>query len=577
MNALGALFLSGLLWTLAPDAPVADAAMRGDDDEVRALLRQGADVNGAQPDGMTALHWAAMNGNAGLAEVLVFAGANVQAATRIGDYRPLHLAAQAAQPTVARLLLEAGSDPNAATTDGGATPLHFAAQSGSAQIVQALVDHGANVDAMEPKWGQTPLMFAAARNRAPAIQALMAAGADPAITGRVENLPERNVKDEAARRHSSRLVLMMRGIDPEAETSITSTPLDSRFTAVAAPTDGPRALGYVDLIGNYGGLGALHLAARDGNIEAAMSLIEGGAEIDQPTAGDNSSPLLVATINGHFDLAMLMLERGADPTLASDAGATPLFATINIQWIPESRFPQPMDFLQQETTYLELMKALLDAGVDPNVRLTYKPWYIEYARAFLGVEWRGATPFFRATHATDLEAMKLLVEYGADPNIPTAKPVPSRRYQALQRPQVGLDAEEDPSGLPPVPVGGPGVWPITAASGVGYGVDSAGHVHRHIPNAWLATVKYLVEEHGADVNARDADGYTAVHHAAARGDDELIRYLVEKGADVMAVARNGQTTVDMANGPYQRVLPIVSTIELLEGLGAINNDNCVSC
>ena len=166
--------------------------------------------------------------------------------------------------------------------------------------------------------------------------------------------------------------------------------------------------------------------------------------------------------------------------------------------------------------------------------------------------------------------MKMLVAYGADPNVPTVKP-PERRRRG------GRGGGEDESGLPPVPVGGPGVWPIHAASGVGYGEGFAGNAHRHVPNGWLPAVKYLVEELGVDVNGRDHNGYNAVHHAAARGDIELIRYLVEQGADVMAVSRRGQTTVDMANGPVQRIRPFPETIELLESLGAINNHNCVSC
>jgi len=98
-----------------------------------------------------------------------------------------------------------------------------------------------------------------------------------------------------------------------------------------------------------------------------------------------------------------------------------------------------------------------------------------------------------------------------------------------------------------------------------------------VPDGWLPTVRFLVEELGADVNRRDHNGYTPVHHAAARGDTELIRYLVEQGADVTVVARNGRTTVDMANGPVQRVQPYPEAIALLESLGAKNNHNCVSC
>jgi ankyrin repeat protein len=128
-----------------------------------------------------------------------------------------------------------------------------------------------------------------------------------------------------------------------------------------------------------------------------------------------------------------------------------------------------------------------------------------------------------------------------------------------------------------VPPGGPGVYPIHAASGVEYGEGFAGNSHRHAPDGWLPALKYLVEELGADVNARDSDGYTALHHAAARGDNEMILYLVEKGADVKAVSRRGQSTADMANGPVQRVSPFPETVALLVKLGATNNNRCVSC
>jgi hypothetical protein len=138
-------------------------------------------------------------------------------------------------------------------------------------------------------------------------------------------------------------------------------------------------------------------------------------------------------------------------------------------------------------------------------------------------------------------------------------------------------AEPDPSGLPPVPVGGPAVSAIHAASGVGYGEGFAGNAHRHAENGWLPAVKFLVEEIGLDVNLRDHNGYTAIHHAAARGDNEMILYLVEQGGDVTVVSRRGQSTADMANAPVSRLSPIPETIELLVSLGAVNNNNCVSC
>jgi hypothetical protein len=124
---------------------------------------------------------------------------------------------------------------------------------------------------------------------------------------------------------------------------------------------------------------------------------------------------------------------------------------------------------------------------------------------------------------------------------------------------------------------GVGVSPIIAASGVGYGNGFAGNSHRHAPDGWMPAMKYLVEELHMDVNSRDALGLTPLHHAASRGDNDMILYLVKHGADVKAVSRNGRTVVDMANGPVQRVRPFPETIALLEKLGAVNQHHCVSC
>src|SRR5207244_6281571 len=177
--------------------------------------------------------------------------------------------------------------------------------------------------------------------------------------------------------------------------------------------------------------------------------------------------------------------------------------------------------------------------------------------------------------------MKLLAAYGADPNIPTiAPPTPVRRG-----PQGGGPGQDGMPGAaaapkpqwPAIPPGGPGAFPLHAAAGVEYGEGFAGNAHRHAPDGWMAAVKYLVEELGADVNARDNDGYTPLHHAAARGDNEMILYLVSKGADVKAVARSGQTVADMANAPVQRLSPLPETVKLLEKLGSKNRHKCVSC
>ena len=136
---------------------------------------------------------------------------------------------------------------------------------------------------------------------------------------------------------------------------------------------------------------------------------------------------------------------------------------------------------------------------------------------------------------------------------------------------------KDVSGLPPVPVGGPGVTALQAAAGVGYGEGFAANSHRFAPTGMLAAVKYLVEELHVDVNEYDHEGNTALHHAAARGDVEMIEYLVSKGANVQAISREGRTTADMANGPVQRTQPFPEAVALLEKLGSKNNHKCVSC
>ena len=576
-HRLAAVWLCALAtWAAVPaDAPVAEAAMRGDTEGVRALIEGGADIDAALGDGMTALHWAAERGDEGLAALLLAAGAEAEPTTRLGAYRPLHLAARGGHAPVLRALLEAGADAGAATATGGVTPLHLAAASGSAASVALLVAHGADVDGRETAWGQTALMFAAAEGRVEAIGALLDGGADPDLVAHVVDMPTRESYDrEDLAFRSDRIQALSLGAPVEPRVSpdmpsggpaVGAGPAEVGEAAEARERE-PGPLSYAELIGGYGGLSALHLAVREGHGGAAMALLDGGSDIDRASGGDHTTPLLMALINGHFDLAMALFERGADPTIASDAGATPLYAAVNTEWIPKSRHPQPTHRLQQETTYLELMRAFLEAGADPDARLTKKLWFTTFGNDYLGVDRTGATPFWRAAYALDVEAMRLLVSHGADPHIPTAK-APPRRY----------DPEEDPSGLPPVPVGGPAVWPIHAASGAGYGEGYAANIHRHAPEGWMPAVRYLVEEVGADVNARDLNGYSAVHHAASRGDDEMILYLVGHGAEVTGVSRRGQTTVDMANSPVQRITPFPSTISLLEGLGAKNNHNCVIC
>ena len=413
-NVLGALFVSVLFWTAAPlpDSPVADAAMRGDVEAVRSLLKGGADVSAAQGDGMTALHWAAERGSVAMAEMLIYAGGNLHAVTRLGDYTPLHLASKAGRGSVVVTLLEAGSDVHATTSTGGATPLHFAAASGSAEAVTALLDHRADVDAKETEWGQTPLMFAAAFNRVAAIKVLMLQNADVTLTASVVNISERQTADRLdQQRRNQRVAALQAAASGLAAMDRPGggppgSPYQQRQAGQQqrgqqgrqqdqqrgqrgagqpqrgqqgqqplglAPQEQLRGgteidpLSYADLIGKHGGLTALLLAARDANVEAVQALLDGGegADINQVSAGDHTSPMLMAALNGHYDLVKILLDLGGDPTVASDAGATPLYATLNVEWGPKSRHPQPTDYLQQQISYLELMEELLNAEAGP--------------------------------------------------------------------------------------------------------------------------------------------------------------------------------------------------------------------
>ena len=595
-SALIALILTITLSAAGP-APVADAAMAKDREAVKTLLKDGADVNAAQGDGMTALHWAARNGDVELTQMLLFAGANVKATTRLIGYTPLMMAAELGHANVIAALLTGGSDAKAANALG-TTPLMLAAASGNAQAVTTLVENGAEIEAKEKTFGQTPLMFAAASNRVEAINALLKAGADVKATSKVNNVgnlsgPQQEFLAQAS---GSGNQAGGNGTGRNGQVVAPGAPAaqparGAQGAPAAPPAQGAggggggfgrggmgrpgidRGFFYNELIGTQGGHSALILAARGGFADAVKALVAGGANINQISDGDQTSPLLIAAINGHFDLAKWLLDQGADPNAAAEKGVTPLYAALNVSWAPRALYPQPRAFNQQQITYLDFMKALLDKGADPNKRLTKKVWYSEYNFDLAGVDEAGATPFWRAAFAGDVAAMSLLFDHGADPNISTMRPIGRR---ALGDAGAARDAK-DVSGLDPIPPGGPGVPPLQAAAGVGFGEGFAANSHIHSPAGVLPGIKFMVEVAGADVNAVDHDGNTALHHAAARGDVESILYLVSKGADVKKVNREGQTVADMANGPVQRVQPWPEALALLEKLGSKNNHKCVSC
>jgi ankyrin repeat protein len=544
----------------AAESPIADAAARGDREAVKTLLKKAADVNAAQGDGMTALHWAAMNGDVELSEMLIYAGANVRATTRLGTYTPLYLASQQGHAKVIQSLVKAGADVKAGTPNG-TTPLMVAAASGDVDSVRTLLDNGAEINGRDGVRWQTPVMYAAANNRAAVIELFASKGADLTLTSKVSDLA--NLSREGA------------GFGGNPQVPGGPRPVEgSGAPARRAPMPGvDRNYSLNELIVAHGGLTPLLYAVRQGFHESTTALLKAGADVNAASAGDGTEPLLMAIINGHFDLARTLVEHGADVRATSAQGVGPLYAVLNVEWAPKALYPQPQAHKQQKLSYLDLMQMLIDKGADVNARVKMKVWYSGYSFDLSGVDEIGASVFWRAAYASDIAAMKLLVANGADPNLPTVKPAGRPRFGDM------LESREvvDQSGLPPVPIGGPSVTPLHAAAGVGYGEGFGANSHRFAPTGMLAAVKYLVEELGADVNAADHEGNTALHHAAARGDNEMILYLVSKGANAKAVDREGRTTVDMANGPVQRIQPFPETIALLEKLGAKNNHKCVSC
>ena len=594
------------------DSPLIDATKRGDVAAVRSLLAEGADPNVAQGDGLTALHLAAQEGNLEIAEVLLGGGAMVEAQTRIGGYTPLHLASGGAHTSLVGALLEAGANAGAVTTTTGVTPLHLAARAFNGQgVVKALLEGGASVNARESAAGQTALMFAASYGRSGAVRELLSHGADPAISTEVVDVLKRIVIDKAADERLKDASTEVRKDSPEGtDRELTPTEVQASIAAQReflssdselekllegfTPDDlvepgpswdtprGDESEVEVGLrprwetwVGKTGGMTALLHAAREGRMEAVQALLDGGADIDQ-LGGDGSSALLLATINGQFDLAMMLIERGANPNLTTITdGVSPLFAVLQTQWASRytESYVQPRAQDNLETEYMEVLSALLEAGADPNVQLKTHPWYWEYvdgASSKMGLDITGATSFWRAAFAQDVVAMTVLAEHGADVNIPTALPDPGLRngVGGSGRQPDGRIMED--SGLPILPEGTPNMYPIHAAAGGGY-MGLGAFLINNVPNNFVNAVKYLVEEHGADVNLPDVWGYTPVHYASVRGGNDLVNYLVSKGADVTVPSRLGQSPVDMARGGRAGYFDRASypqTVELLQSLGS---------
>ncbi len=573
------------------------AAAQGDADAVNALLSHKAVVDARETSyDQTPLMWAATYDRVAAIQALVARGANIEAVSKVENMSEREKTDRASNSLRTRKVAALKAAENAPALPAAGAPRGAAGAAGGRGAASVAPVPAAAVGSEAARGAAKVVVATAAKGddkKDTKLDSKIDAKVGSKIDTKVDSkeVPKSDKKnDQKAKSTDATKTVSVPMVKAATDTAAATPKTEAAETGPViggtqasqqtVPAGGQRAAGlsYGDLVGNKGGLTPLLFAVRQGNVESARALIKAGAKIDHVSDGDHTSPLLMATINGQFDLAEVLLkEAKANPKLASDAGATPLYTTINAQWAAKSLYPQPTAQYQQKTTYLELMEDLLKAGADVNVRLSKHLWYMSYNFDLLGVNTTGATPFWRAAYGTDVEAMKLLIKYGADPTIPTTKPAGPQRDEDGKPIEEGATSAKDPSGLPPVPAGGPGVYPIHAASGVGYGEGFAANAHRHAPDAWLSSVKYLVEDLKLDVNARDYKGYNALHDAAARGDTVLAAYLITKGADIKAVSRTGQTVTDMANGPVQRVPPFYEAVVWFEKAGSKNSNKCKSC
>ncbi|HEX4998158.1 MAG TPA: ankyrin repeat domain-containing protein [Terriglobia bacterium] len=479
--ALTILLVPGSGSAAAPVAEAADAAQSRNIEALRVFISRRGDVNAAQPDGTTALQWAAHWNDLEAVNLLLKAGANVKATNRYG-VSALSEAVVSGSPALIGALLDAGADPRTLATADGETVLMTACRSGNLAAIRLLLDRGADINARESYKGQTALMWAAAEGHTAVLNILMEYGADWRI----------------------------RTYEHEAK--------PPRLSAASSVSPIPR-----------GGFTALLFTARNGDIDSAKALLDGGADINYGDI-DNTSALVVAIMNKQFTFAKFLLERGADPNMVDAAGRTPVYAAVDIRNEDWSTLPQRKT--EDPVTSLDILNALLKRGGNPNVALT---------RALLGRSGMdsgdtglgaGATPLMRAARSGDAVAMKALLENGADPK---------------QTMRDGNNA-------------------LLVAAGVGY----RDKYTRGTEEQALEALKVAIAA-GLDLKSTNQKGETALHGAASRGADLLVQFLADQGVDLNAKSRQGQTPLDVAMGKGSFGLPVPhdSTVALLKKLGAV--------
>jgi uncharacterized protein len=502
MRGLGAILLLSLASIVSQGSAiaasdVADAAMQRDASRVKQLIRSSANVNTPQPDGTTALHWAAYHGDTATAAALLAARAKADAVSETG-MTPLALACEAGNADLVRALLKARADPNQ-TLKNGETPLMMAARTGSVPVMEPLLARGARIEARENLRGTTPLMWAVANSNVEATRFLIAKGADirarsAAVSpGRLPYLapPTREriqefidgvgqggtVLEDASATPEERAVAKKL---LEKEIGIAKQTISKFDTPAEYLRQGSK---------KWGGLTPLLFAAREGNLQTAKALLDAGASVNE-TSEFGWTALLIATHNRFYRLGAYLLEKGADPNLANEGGWNPLYLATDNRNIEGGDYPTR----KPDMDHLEFIQLLLAAKANPNLRMRSST----ETRTVFTHQWlfeEGATPFLRAAQSSDVVLMKMLLAKGADAAIPTDH----------------------------------GITPLMVASGIGW---VEGVTYEWSRPANLETVKLLLQL-GADANAQERlDGRTALMGAAHKGRNEIVQVLVDGGAQL---------------------------------------------
>jgi len=341
-----------------------DAVKSGNPETVAALLKQKVDVNAAEADGTTALHWAAHGDNLPVMRLLLRAGANVNAVNRYG-VSPLRLAVESGDVALAEVLVKAGANPNAAIP-AGESILMMAARAGDPATLKLLLSAGAKVNAAEATQGQTALMYAARENHAVAVKVLVEGGAD----------------------------------------------LNARSRPLEWPEFKFNTGGMIYTVQPVGGWSATMFAAREGAIEAVRALADAGADLNLADP-DGTTPLILAVVNARFDTAVALLEKGANPNVADAMGMTPLYAAVDMHTL-SPLMGRPAPALRDSIDAVGMARALLRKGANPNAQLKRPIIGRHTANVGDGSLGEGSTALMRAAKSGDAAMIKVLLEGGAD-------------------------------------------------------------------------------------------------------------------------------------------------------------------